>query len=55
MKYDERTCKFNMDTGCVELLPTLTPSNLTEGTITAQDPLPGTLLHRNAHVRLVAK
>ncbi len=20
MKYDERTCKFNMDTGCVELL-----------------------------------
>ena len=19
MKYDERTCKFNMDTGCVEL------------------------------------
>ena len=39
----------------VELLPTLTPSNLTEGTITAQDPLPGTLLHRNAHVRLVAK
>lgn len=27
----------------VELLPTLTPSNLTEGTITAQDPLPGTL------------
>ena len=24
----------------VELLPTLTPSNLTEGTITAQDPLP---------------
>ena len=39
----------------VELLPTLTPSNLTEGTITAQDPLPGTLLHRNAHVRLVSK
>lgn len=39
----------------VELLPTLTPSNLTEGTITAQDPLPGTLLHRNAHVRLVTK
>ena len=39
----------------VELLPTLTPSNLTKGTITAQDPLPGTLLHRNAHVRLVAK
>ena len=21
MKYDERTCKFNMDIGCVELLP----------------------------------
>ena len=21
MKYDERACKFNMDTGCVELLP----------------------------------
>ena len=21
MKYDERICKFNMDTGCVELLP----------------------------------
>ena len=20
MQYDERTCKFNMDTGCVELL-----------------------------------
>ena len=20
MKYDERACKFNMDTGCVELL-----------------------------------
>ena len=20
MKYDERTCKFNIDTGCVELL-----------------------------------
>ena len=20
MKYDERTCKFNMDTGCAELL-----------------------------------
>ena len=20
MKYDERVCKFNMDTGCVELL-----------------------------------
>ena len=20
MKYNERTCKFNMDTGCVELL-----------------------------------
>ena len=20
MKYDERTCKFNMDTGCVKLL-----------------------------------
>ena len=20
MKYDERTCNFNMDTGCVELL-----------------------------------
>ena len=20
MKYDERTCKFNMNTGCVELL-----------------------------------
>jgi len=20
MKYDERTCKFNMDTGCVEVL-----------------------------------
>lgn len=20
MKYDERTCRFNMDTGCVELL-----------------------------------
>ena len=20
MKYDERICKFNMDTGCVELL-----------------------------------
>ena len=20
MKYDERTCKFNMDTGCVEML-----------------------------------
>ena len=20
MKYDERTCKFNMDTGCIELL-----------------------------------
>ena len=20
VKYDERTCKFNMDTGCVELL-----------------------------------
>ena len=20
MKYDERTCKFNVDTGCVELL-----------------------------------
>ena len=20
MKYDERTCKFNMDTGCVDLL-----------------------------------
>ena len=20
MKYDERTCKFNMDTGCVELI-----------------------------------
>ena len=20
MKYDKRTCKFNMDTGCVELL-----------------------------------
>ena len=39
----------------VELLPTLPPSNLTEGTITAQDPLPGTLLHRNAHVRLVTK
>ena len=39
----------------VELLPTLTPSNLTEGTITAQDPLPGTLLHRNTHVRLSVK
>ena len=21
MKYDESVCKFNMDTGCVELLP----------------------------------
>ena len=21
MKYDERACHFNMDTGCVELLP----------------------------------
>lgn len=38
----------------VELLPTLVPSNLMEGTITSQDPLPGTLLHRNAHVRLFA-
>ena len=25
MKYDERTCKFNMDTGCVELLKNADP------------------------------
>ena len=31
------------------------PLQSDRGTITAQDPLPGTLLHRNAHVRLVAK
>lgn len=30
MKYDERTCKFNMDTGCVELL-------LRDGTTVAID------------------
>lgn len=38
----------------VELLPTMVPSNLMEGTITSQEPLPGTLLHRNGHVRLYA-
>jgi len=30
MKYDERTCKFNMDTGCVELLLRVTMAQRSE-------------------------
>lgn len=36
----------------LDLLPTTSPANRQTGTVTAQDPLPGTLLRRNEHVRL---